>query len=379
MSETMTDIRFFKGRDGRSIAYAVSGSGPYLVCPAWWVSHVEADWREPAFREFFEQLSEGFTLVRYDRPGVGLSGGEVGEVSLGREAEILEELIAELGLASYSLFGLSRGGPTAIAHIAKHADQVDRVCFLGTFANGGGIATKDVEHAMLAMVRAHWGIGSTALAHVFAPDVSKEALNSFARQQRAAANAEAAAQFLELTYGMNAEAHLPACTIPALVMHRSGDLAIPSHLGQELARSLPDARLMLFEGRNHVPWFGGEDIARAANAFLRGDSPVPSPVTGPAKAAVFLDTDNRALNLEGVEVALTPLEFATLQALTGAESKVMTRDQLLAEVWKQPFEGSNRIDAMIRGLRRKLGPYAASIETVIGHGYRFRGWQKAAG
>ena len=68
---------------GPRIAYAVSGEGPALVCAAWWVSHLEHDWRDERFRRFFAALGEGRTLVRYDRPGVGLSGTAAAKPSCG--------------------------------------------------------------------------------------------------------------------------------------------------------------------------------------------------------------------------------------------------------------------------------------------------------
>jgi DNA-binding response OmpR family regulator len=39
-------------------------------------------------------------------------------------------------------------------------------------------------------------------------------------------------------------------------------------------------------------------------------------------------------------------------------------------VWKQRHTGSNVVDALVRLLRKKLGPHAADIETVKGHGFR---------
>jgi hypothetical protein len=46
------------------------------VLPAWWVSHVDHDFHAPRFREFFAALATRFTVVRYDRTGVGLSDRE---------------------------------------------------------------------------------------------------------------------------------------------------------------------------------------------------------------------------------------------------------------------------------------------------------------
>jgi len=52
---------------------------------------------------------------------------------------------------------------------------------------------------------------------------------------------------------------------------------------------------------------------------------------------------------------------------------VVKRSELLEHVWSQPHVGSNVIDAVIRSIRQKLGPFRASIETVSGHGYRWAG------
>jgi len=45
------------------------------------------------------------------------------------------------------------------------------------------------------------------------------------------------------------------------------------------------------------------------------------------------------------------------------------------DVWEQSFGGSNVVDAVVKSLRKKLGPYEDAIETVTGHGYRFCGFE----
>ena len=48
----MQDIRFIRDAGGAKVAYAAFGEGPLIICPAWWVSHVERDWEHPGFRRF---------------------------------------------------------------------------------------------------------------------------------------------------------------------------------------------------------------------------------------------------------------------------------------------------------------------------------------
>jgi hypothetical protein len=84
----------------------------------------------------------------------------------------------------------------------------------------------------------------------------------------------------------------------------------------------------------------------------------------------YLDEPTRGLVVDGSPVALSPLEYGVLVQLTEARGAVVTRDELLERVWKQRHSGSNVVDALVRLLRKKLGPYASELETVKGHGYR---------
>jgi DNA-binding response OmpR family regulator len=82
--------------------------------------------------------------------------------------------------------------------------------------------------------------------------------------------------------------------------------------------------------------------------------------------------------VDGQRVDLTALEFGTLARLVEQTSQVVSRDELLDTVWKQPYSGSNVVDAVVRSLRRKLGRFAPSVETVVGHGYRFERFRTGA-
>lgn len=86
-----------------------------------------------------------------------------------------------------------------------------------------------------------------------------------------------------------------------------------------------------------------------------------------------LDIPGHRLTLGGKEVALTATEFRLLQILMERRSRVQTRERLLTDAWKYSADVDSRtVDTHIRRLRRKIGPEADRIETVIGVGYRFR-------
>ena len=86
-----------------------------------------------------------------------------------------------------------------------------------------------------------------------------------------------------------------------------------------------------------------------------------------------LDESARELAVQGRLVSLTPLELGLFRHLREREGRIVTRSELLREVWGTEFNGgSNVVDAVVRTLRRKLGTAGPVVETVRGSGYRLR-------
>jgi len=68
---------------------------------------------------------------------------------------------------------------------------------------------------------------------------------------------------------------------------------------------------------------------------------------------------------------LTPKEFLLFKALIMANGRVLSRDQLLDQVWGFEYYGEARtVDVHIRRLRKKLDKWASLVETVKGFGYK---------
>ena len=368
-------IRFVRDTSGARIAYATVGEGPLILCPAWWVSHVERDWQHAGFRRFFTRLAEGFRVVRYDRPGTGLSDRDVPPRTQADEVQLLATLADALGDTKFSIFAVSCAGPVALTYAATHQERIRRLCLYGSYAKGADIAAPDLRDALDNLVKAHWGLGSVALTAIFLPGASPQESEDFSRNQRDWANAPQAAQLLRLSCEMDAVDVLSHVRTEALVIHRRKDRAIPLEAGQRLAAELPHARLMTLDGDIHLPWIDGDAIADTVHSFLAGKE-VPA-ATSTSLSGCWLDEANREIVLDDQRRPTTRLEYAVMLTLIHASGRVVTRDEMLAEIWNTPFAGSNKVDAVVGSLRKKLGLFAASIETVTGHGYGFRGWKKA--
>jgi pimeloyl-ACP methyl ester carboxylesterase/DNA-binding CsgD family transcriptional regulator len=266
--ERPLEIRFLQF-EGRRVAYAVSGAGPPLVVPAWWVSHLELDWGDAGFRGFWEAVGEGFTLVRYDNLGVGLSDRDELPRDLETGVALLGAVLDELGLERATLLGGSSGGCAAVAFAARQPERVERLLLCGAYADGAALAPPQVREAIVAAVRSHWGLGSRVLADVFLADASAQEREWFARSQRESASAETAAALLELVYRCDVRAELAQVRAPTQVVHRRDDRAVPYAQGRALAAAIPGATLVPLAGSAHLPWVGdAQAVVRALRGFL---------------------------------------------------------------------------------------------------------------
>lgn len=86
-----------------------------------------------------------------------------------------------------------------------------------------------------------------------------------------------------------------------------------------------------------------------------------------------VEFDSCRVFLDGQEIELTATEFNMLKVLIRASGRVLSREQLLDQVWGYEFVGYARtVDTHMHRLRHKLGPYSELIQTVRGFGYRLK-------
>src|SRR5437660_10195319 len=87
-----------------------------------------------------------------------------------------------------------------------------------------------------------------------------------------------------------------------------------------------------------------------------------------------VDFEDVRVSCDGKNVKLTHKEFQLLSTLAKKKGRVITRQQLLDQVWGYSYYGDARtLDVHIRRLRQKLETCGDCIETVVGVGYRFTG------
>ena len=109
-------------------------------------------------------------------------------------------------------------------------------------------------------------------------------------------------------------------------------------------------------------------IARIRAALRR-----PATAHGPSVSVsgLVLDEATRRATLDSAPLALTRGEFDLLKILAAHPGRVPTRPQIIDAIQSEGKDVTDRtVDTMMVGLRRKLGTWAAHVETIRGIGYR---------
>lgn len=278
------NIQFLKRDDGVRLAYSVFGDGPPFVVTSPWVSNLALSFEDPFFMNFWNEISKSCTIILYDKHGCGQSDRDRKIFNADSELLDLKTVIEHLQLRKIVLFGNSMAGSISISYAASNQEKISHLILYGAYADGTKLARKDVQNAIISLVKASWGMGSKALADLFIPNASKEIVNQFSKYQRESASPEVAAGLIELNYQIDVTNLLDLIRIPTLVLHRNEDLAINIAHGKELACSIPNARLKILGGKIHFPYYeepeviveeilsflGVEEDTKAANNYKEG-------------------------------------------------------------------------------------------------------------
>jgi DNA-binding response OmpR family regulator len=106
--------------------------------------------------------------------------------------------------------------------------------------------------------------------------------------------------------------------------------------------------------------FSGEHLLARVSAVLRRRGAFTDALAAIEVGSLRIDLAHRGATLRGRRLDLTRKEFDLLAYLAARRDHLVTRQELIEEVWRQPYRGSEQtVDVHISWLRRKLGETAA--------------------
>ncbi|CAM3058058.1 response regulator transcription factor [Tsukamurella hominis] len=173
------------------------------------------------------------------------------------------------------------------------------------------------------------------------------------------------------------------------------DLGLPELDGLEVCREVRAARpelavLMLTARTDEMDFVVGLDagaddyvgkpfrmfeLMARTRALLRRSAPVQDAPEVVEAGGIRLDSTARRVTVDGADVALANKEFELLRFLMEHTGRLLSREEILADVWgDSDLRGSKTLDMHISWLRRKIGDDTGAqrrIVTVRGVGFRF--------
>ena len=254
-------IEFCTSADGTRIAVASCGEGPVILRAAHWLSHVDYDLESPVWRPWVAALSARNRFVRYDPRGCGLSDRHVADLSIDAWHADLDAVAATIAEPRFVLLGLSQGGALAIAFAHRQPKRVSHLVLVNAYGQGGRTrAHNDAERleaeTMVNFIRIGWGRDNPAFRRfftsMFIPDGTPEQHRWWGDLERETATAEVASQLLWQMQGIDVTGLAAKLSVPTLILHCRGDMRAPFEEGCKLAATIPGARFVPLESKNHV-------------------------------------------------------------------------------------------------------------------------------
>src|SRR5262249_9913635 len=177
-----------------------------------------------------------------------------------------------------AVIGLGEGAATALLFAATHPERTRALVLYGANArttagdghpHGPSPAAQD---EVVARMRSSWG--EPLFLERLAPSLAHHdgVRRCRARYLRAAAGPGAAIAHHRAGAALDVRAVLPAIRVPALILHRAGDAAVPVAAGRDMAQQLPNARFVELAGGDHLPFVGDDGaLTREARGPLLPD------------------------------------------------------------------------------------------------------------
>ncbi len=356
------------------IAYSVVGDGPIdLVWCGGFVTHLEHAWEFPPLARMRRRLSDFSRLICFDKRGVGLSDRKNVVASLEVHMDDLRAVLDAVGASRPVLLGISEGGPTSLLFTATYPDRVAALVLINTYASmmqdesqPWGFTREAMEKWRQHLV-ANWG-GPVGLS-LWAPTAKNDAAYAawWAQHLKLGASPGAVADMTALYPDIDVRHALPLIHAPTLVLHATGDRAVPVQAGRSIAQAIPGARLIELESIDHAPWLGDLDrIVNEIEVFLTGRH---SEATLDRVLATVLYTDIVNSTAQAVSAGdakwlqlMTQTEEIARREVERGRGRVikMLGDGLLAT-----FDGPARALRCAEAMRAALGTLGLSIRAGL--------------
>ena len=260
----------------RAVAYQVHGEGPVdLLVVTGPASNVEVLWEWPQAAHALERLGRFARVIRFDRGGTGLSDPMDEPPTLENQVDDLLAVLDAADAGVVALTGLGEAARLCMYVAAAHPDRARALVVVGGSGASMLVTREDMREWFERVSRNAWP--AEELASLYGPSHADdpEFLRFLARWVRTSAGPTMTRRLMALSVAFDVTDALPSIRVPALILHRTGDLLFPIEMGRALGDQIPDAVFKELPGTDSWPWVGDTDAwVDEIEEFLTGTRPV---------------------------------------------------------------------------------------------------------
>ncbi|MCT7658483.1 adenylate/guanylate cyclase domain-containing protein [Mycobacterium deserti] len=278
------ETRYARDGDHHHIAYQIVGDrGPDLLFVPSPNFPIDLIWDEPTAAAHLNRLASFSRLILTDLLGIGSSDSVPADnPSMQLWTDGLVAVLDAAGSTRASVFAMTEAGLSVMLLAASHPQRVRSLvlasvyaCFLRQSDQSFGL-----PESQLARFNAAFGrdVGTGALVDVLAPSWANDAVRRrwWARSERLAGGPGEWVKAFNVFAHTDVRPMLSSIQAPTLVLRRRGDRHVREGHAHDIARRIPDARLVEFDGDDSV-WFAGDAdrVLDEVETFLTGQRGAP--------------------------------------------------------------------------------------------------------
>lgn len=259
-------VQYCTTDDGVTIAYAVSGAGPPLLCLPPPPSHLVLDWRFDEALDRYRWLGARFTIARLDRRNTGLS--QRGVEDLNYLADI-EAVVRKLGWSTFTMVAIGPSTQSAIQYAATHSGAVERLVLWNAYVSASDVSDARVD-SLVKLAGGDWEMFTETYGALVGGWQAGEISRQYAALIRESITQEDMKHVIAVDMDKDVSDLLPLVAAPTLVVTMP-ESPIPLNSVRKVAAGIPNAQLQTIEGKSVFVRYDSPDIEPWLNAFLTGE------------------------------------------------------------------------------------------------------------
>ncbi|MFZ1786908.1 MAG: alpha/beta hydrolase, partial [Saprospiraceae bacterium] len=265
-------------KSGRiNIAFQSFGNGPVdIVYIPGWVSNIDWMWSCPELVAFLKELGQIGRVILFDKRGTGLSDRMIELSTLEERMDDIRAVMDAVNSEKAVLFGHSEGGSVSALFAATYPNRVISLITFGAFAKRRysedypWAPTNEERSKVYDLIENNWGGGNMNLS-TLAPSKAndKTFMDWLANYFRSGASPSAALVLTKMNTEVDIIGILHSIKVPTLLLQRVNDIDVKIEEGRFIASRIPGAKLIEFEGDDHLFWAGNmEEVLLEIKSFI---------------------------------------------------------------------------------------------------------------